>query len=203
MVFEGRRTSELDVLHRALSVLQEFHKLPEERSNQNPVGSEEISKWKAPAAGTYKVNVDGGFMNNKAGIGIVIWDSIGDLIGVMASPEANITDPLHLEAVAIVKGVQFANDLALTVFCMESDSLTLVKRINSGQEDLSSVGHTVKVIQQAVENLCCLGVSHVRRTANVPAHLVAKYACNLVDFNVWIEEGPICIIPTVIVDQSE
>ena len=32
--------------------------------------------------------------------------------------------------------------------------------------------------------------SHVKHKKNTPAHLLAKHACGIVDFLVWMEENP-------------
>ena len=38
--------------------------------------------------------------------------------------------------------------------------------------------------------------SHVRRTGNKPAHILARQAQNLVNDVIWIEEIPCCIYST-------
>ena len=32
--------------------------------------------------------------------------------------------------------------------------------------------------------------SHVKRKGNMPAHLLAKHTCGIVDYLVWMEENP-------------
>ena len=150
--------------------------------------------------GRYKVNVDAAFKGENAGIGVVIRDSVGDLIATLAAPVKGIHEPQFLEAVAIAKGLEYANELALTGFSMESDCLALVDRINAMAEDYSVNGHIIQMLKQDLRNPCCLGISHTRREANVPAHLLAKFACDLVECKAWIEEGPSCITSAVVAD---
>ena len=130
-LFEQRITSEKDIFETALSYLKEFQMsstaassiIPEERTTQN--------RWKPPAEGQYKVNVDGAFKEGKAGVGVVIRDTVGDLIATMAAPVPGVQDPQFLEAVAIAKGIELANDIALTGYSIESDCLEVVSKVKN------------------------------------------------------------------------
>ena len=75
--------------------------------------------------------------------------------------------------------------------------------INSEADDLSDIGHIVHMLREDISNPYCLGVYHTRRLANIPAHRLAKLACGMVDFRVWMDEIPVCILPAVIADVSE
>ena len=154
-------------------------------------------KWKPLNTGRFKVNVDGAFKEGKIGIGIIVRDDVGDLIASMAAPANSIYDPKHLETLAVAKGIEFANDLALTSYCIELDCLEIVNRIRSKTEDLSDIGHIIHMIRQLSRYPCCLGVAHTKRMANLPTHTLAKHACNLETFGAWIEEGPNCILPAI------
>ena len=76
------------------------------------------------------MNVDGAFDKNKAGIGAVVRDGKGEIIAAMATPIQNIHEAEHLEAIAIAQGIEFANDLSLTGFCIESDCKNAVRKVN-------------------------------------------------------------------------
>ena len=86
---------------------------------------------------------------------------------------------------------------------IESDCLAVVNSVNCGAEDLSDIAHIIQMIKQNISNPCCLGVLHTRRLANVLANGLAKFACEIVDFRVWIEEGPTCISPVILAALNE
>ena len=130
------------------------------------------------------MNIDGAFKEDKGGIGVVIRDSKGELIATMAEPINKVVEPKLLEALAVAKGIDFANDLALTGYSLEMDCLEVVNRVNNTDEDLSVIGHLVETIRQNIKNPCCLGLSYSRRCSNVPTHSLAKFACNLIDCRV-------------------
>ena len=48
----------------------------------------------------------------------------------------------------------------------------------------------------------CGGIVYASRQANKPAHQMAKLACTLKEFSVWIEEGSECIMPAILADKA-
>ena len=83
----------------------------------------------------------------------------GDIIATMTVPIQNIHTLDHLEAIAIVKGMELARDLALQVFCIQSDCQSIVNRINhpDPDEDLSYIGHVIHMLRGVINNPSCLG----------------------------------------------
>ena len=82
----------------------------------------------------------------------------------------------------MAKGLEFAKDLALTKYSLETDYLEIVNRVNSTVEDFSDIGHIIQEIKKENRNSCCLGIQHTRRLVNVPTHILGKYAYELVEF---------------------
>ena len=161
------------------------------------------TRWKPPIAGIYKVNVDGPVCGNRGGIGVIIRDHLGELIATLADPVDFVLEPKHVEAVAVAKGIEFAVELALPRFSMETDCLEVVKWTHSEDEDLSATGHLIETIRKSIKNLSCIGLDHCRRDSNAPAHSLAKFTCNLTECKIWIEEGPDCIFPAILTDQFQ
>ena len=98
---------------RVIHYLREFKSISDAKSRQMTKGITVKEIWKPPVVGKFKVNVDSAFSGGKVGIGVVIRDSVGELIASMASPIANVLKPSHLEALAITKGIKLVDDLAL------------------------------------------------------------------------------------------
>ena len=122
-------------------------------------------------------------------MGVVVRDTMGELIATMACPVKNIDDPRILEAIAIAQGIKLAKEILISGFTIESDCLGVVNQVNKSEEDLSAHGHLVQMIKEELKSPSCMGVTHVRREGNVPAHSLAKFACNIAECRVWIEEG--------------
>ena len=121
----------------------------------------------------------------------------------MACPKSNVSELRHLEALAIAKGIDLANNLTLSRYNIELDCLDLVNRINNEGDDLSNICHIVLSNKQDIRSPCCLGITYtIRRFNNVPTHILAKATCEMVNFVVWIEERPECILPTILADMN-
>ena len=147
------------------------------------------NRWKPPNPNSYKVNVDGGFDGEKAGVGIVTRDATGDVIAAMAARTHNAADMEHAEAVAMLRGIQIAHDLVLPTFYLESDYLSLIQKIQTAEEDWSHIGHVIQRLKSLISNPKCISISHVNRKANIPTHLLVKFGCNLDEYLVWMEEA--------------
>ena len=89
-----------------------------------------------------KVNCDGARFTkeNRAGIGVVIRNSEGLVLGSMSKLVPQAYSPLEIEAMAVTTALEFASDLGLQRAILETDSLVLVKALREGTEFLSAVG---------------------------------------------------------------
>ena len=93
MVFDYKRLTASDVFERAMSQLQTYRQLSN-TDRESPQTTDSFrAKWEPPAAGNYKVNVDGAFDHGKAGVGVLIRDSEGEIIAAMACPQQQINEP--------------------------------------------------------------------------------------------------------------
>ncbi|KAK2648902.1 hypothetical protein Ddye_016391 [Dipteronia dyeriana] len=72
-------------------------------------------RWKAPDVGVFKVNTDAAIMttNQVVGVGIVVRDSNGQLVGTSAQNNEACFSPSIAEAVAILRGLRFVVDAGL------------------------------------------------------------------------------------------
>ncbi|KAL0011402.1 hypothetical protein SO802_006510 [Lithocarpus litseifolius] len=95
-----------------------------------------------------------------AGVGILIRDAEGHLIGACSKKLAAPLGAIEAEAKAVELGLLFAQDMSIQDFTLESDSLT------------------------------CVDFSHVSRNGNRPAHILARHALGIAELSVWVEEVP-------------
>ena len=125
-----------------------------------------------------------------AGVGILIRDVEGQLIGACSRKLEVPLGAIEAEAKAVELGLIFARDLSIQDFTLESDSLTLINALQDLSPPPSSIVALVFSSVAMSHSFICVDFLHVGRNDNRPAHLLAKHALNIVDFSVWVEEIP-------------
>lgn len=83
-------------------------------------------------------------------------------------------------------------------FIVESDYLVLVKQIQNERKLLSPLGHIIGGLQNVFKTFPPISIHYASRNLNVPAHLLAKYAYELDECLVWMEEAPECVMLVII-----
>ena len=83
-----------------------------------------IAIWTPPSDGWYKVNVDEVVFNElgSCGIGIVIRNNRGEIMGAMSKRMDILLGALEVEAKAFEKGLLLASDLGLKHIVLEGDA---------------------------------------------------------------------------------
>ena len=82
------------------------------------------TKWKPPAEDNLKVNYDGAIFQEqgRAGIGVVIRNSVGDVMASLSQQIPMPTMVAQVEAMAMRRAVEFAQELGITRAIIEGDS---------------------------------------------------------------------------------
>ena len=91
----------------------------------------------------------------------------------------------------------------MTGYKVETDCKQLVDKVIRDWEELSEIGHIVQAIRKDVKHPLCTRISHTKRMFNGPVHNLAKYACNLIEPRIWMEDGPTCIYLAILADLNE
>ncbi|XVF41198.1 hypothetical protein PTKIN_Ptkin01aG0260900 [Pterospermum kingtungense] len=101
--------------------------------------SEESAYWEKPKEPFMKVNFNGAFdkASSSGGVGIVIQNAEGLVMGVKMTKVTSVSDSFAVEAQA---AVQFVLDLGFRDIMLEGDNLCVIKGLNRLDEDLSPVG---------------------------------------------------------------
>ncbi|KAK9998718.1 hypothetical protein SO802_018321 [Lithocarpus litseifolius] len=179
-----------NVVDRASALLREFRdvqKLPLRRSVPR-----EAVKWSPPAEGLYKVNFDGAVFEDQAcaGLGVVIRDSAGLVIGVLSQKIRLPSSMVTVEALAARRAVMFAKEISVFRVVVEGDSLQVIKAVNNSKLSMSSYGHIIDEIRLLSTSFSCCNFVHVQREGNKLAHALAHRVVLSVDFDVWMEDLP-------------
>ena len=98
--------------------------------------------------------------------------------------------PLEAEAKAVEVGLQFAKLLGVSDFIVEGDSLIVSRALSHSFSAPTSIDAVIMGIRSAALEFHNVDFSHVKRNANSPAHLLAKYAKGIVSQCIWMENCP-------------
>ena len=148
--------------------------------------------WFPPPRGIIKINVDASFNSNlrTSTVGAVARKLAETITFSTVSTIDNIETPLQAELCAILQGLQVARELNYTNIQLESDCLVAVKEINKKESSSSEWGSIIMDILELSSEFKFCGISHVTRKANILAHNLAKYHCDLGNHRIWRDTLP-------------
>uniref|UniRef100_A0A5B7BVL5 RNase H type-1 domain-containing protein n=1 Tax=Davidia involucrata TaxID=16924 RepID=A0A5B7BVL5_DAVIN len=100
------------------------------------------ASWSPPHEGVFKVNVDGSWVpgDTVGGMGGVIRNHKGEVIGGFAKCLKQCVSAEHVEALAMLHGVIFARDIGIQDVEVEGDCLRVLLAVESPGEDFSFFG---------------------------------------------------------------
>uniref|UniRef100_A0A803P425 RNase H type-1 domain-containing protein n=1 Tax=Cannabis sativa TaxID=3483 RepID=A0A803P425_CANSA len=135
-------------------------------------------KWLAPSSGRLKLNTDATFdaARGRIGIGVILQNSAGNIVASFIKPISNNFKSEEMEALAIVHSLQWLLQSNLDVHFVKMDSLIVVKGLQQTVEYHSAFHAILNDIRLFVPNFPRVLMSHVYRTANTEAHMLAKFA---------------------------
>ena len=113
--------------------------------------------------------------------------------------------PLEAEMKAWDEGVQFAREVGVYDFTLEGNSLVLFNALSGLSNSPTAVESIVKGVLMACGSCYKVDFSHIKRQGNSPAHLLAKHALGIVDYETWMarmEASPCFLEQALIHDVS-
>ena len=96
----------------------------------------------------------------------------------------------------------FAMDASFSDLVIEGDNFNVMKSISLTKNNLSRLGLVYEDIRCIVASLWTVAISCVHRAANSAAHSLARYACQIDDEIVWLEESPSPALEALYLDSS-
>ena len=193
------------LINRARESLLEFHEA-QDREKQSPLQSTstEITTWKPPEEGRYKVNYDGAVFkdSNEAGLGTIIRNHRGEVMGSLSQKVPLPHSVEAVEASAARSAIQFAKDLGFTAIDLEGDSKTIVEFLQLTTPGTTIYGNIIDDISQIAKGLQSVHFMHVKREGNVMAHLLAKRARFNKPYETWMESVPPELVSKLCTDYS-
>ncbi|KAL0004817.1 hypothetical protein SO802_012378 [Lithocarpus litseifolius] len=183
-----------EITRSSLSLLEEFQTV-NEGLQATRMNAPEVVKWLPPRPGCYKVNVDGAVFSKRkqVGIGVVIRDSLGEVVAALSKKMALPLGALET-AKALEEGIQFVSDVGVRDVIFEGDSMNICNSVQGLSEPPSSVQNIIAGILRRVQSFRTFKFTHTKRQGNVPAHLLAQHAANVEVYSAWLEECPSLIV---------
>ncbi|XP_062020783.1 uncharacterized protein LOC133737191 [Rosa rugosa] len=138
----------------------------------------QVKPWCPPPVGWLKANVDGAYNMHlrHGGLGVVVRDSMGDIVAGACCRCDDVTSPYMVEALAGRLACKIALQFHLTPIIVESDCLRLVQAVQAAGEDTSEIGRIVDDISLALTSMAGSFFCHVYRESNKIAHKLASSA---------------------------
>ena len=164
---------------------------------------EVVQLWCPPPGTLFKLNFDAVvFMDTKSsGFGVVIRNSMGEVMAVLSAKCPPVANSEEAEILACRKALEFAVEAGFQDVVVEGDNatvmngLTAVKPVNSWLGYIYEDAHCLAMRFRSVSASC------VRRSANGVAHSLAKFARQLSEDYVWLEEQPTPAIEALYADS--
>ena len=162
------------------------------------------AKWTAPTQTRFKANFDAALFkhNDIAGLGVIIRDINGAVIGALSMRVPLPHSMVVVEALACRRAVQFAAEIGLHEVTFEGDVAVVINEITTGATEHSLYGHIVGDILAQAACLFSFDFSFVHRSCNKVADALAKRSKTGPDLQVWLEDCPVDIARLVLDDVS-
>ncbi|KAL0001855.1 hypothetical protein SO802_015636 [Lithocarpus litseifolius] len=187
--FEGKTKQAKVIVAEANALVEEFkEQVNAPRQNAPP----RTGGWTPPCEGWYKVNVYGTMFKETGccGIGIVIRNERGLIIGAMSKKMDISLEALEVEAKAFEEGILLVGDLGLKDIVLEGDAKVVIDTLAGSSSPLSSIQMIIEGFQRWKFKVHAWEVNYVCRTDNIAAHLMARNAKFVNDSVVWVEDAP-------------
>ncbi|XP_042939466.1 uncharacterized protein LOC122274496 [Carya illinoinensis] len=126
--------------------------------------SKSLQKWTTPPEGEYKLNWDAAINQplNQVGIGAIIRDCSGQVLGTMlARRELNLS-PFTAEAYVVMMAVIFCKEAGFQSVLFEGDSLKVVEGMQKTAKDWSQGGLIIEDTKQMLQDFVSWKFCHTK-----------------------------------------
>ena len=151
-----------------------------------------VSTWQTPPNPVFKLNFDAVIFSdlNYSGVGAIIRNGKGEVMVAMSTKGPPVGDNEEAGIWACRRVIEFVIDASFTDLVIEGDNAAVMSSISSPGADQSWLGHIIQDIQWLAQGLRWVCFSHVNQDANSVAHSLARYAKNVTEDMVWLEDTP-------------
>jgi hypothetical protein len=126
------------------------------------------------------------------GIGAVIRDHTGNCLVACSEQSEEVVALEIAEALAMRRAIILAKEEGFSKIIVNSDCLSVVKRVTSDQDDRSLCGPVIHDIRRLAQDFVSCSFRHVYRGLNIVAHSLTKFS-EISLCSVWRGFTPDCI----------
>ncbi|XP_021758506.1 uncharacterized protein LOC110723456 [Chenopodium quinoa] len=176
IIFENERPNVVLLAARYCRLVHDYHSYAKCVFNRvsSAVAQHSIASWSCPPTGTIKINVDAHVPSyGMAGLGVVCRDAEGKIMA--AAKRKAIAAPEVVEVMVVRYALMLAHRLGYSRIMVESDAINVIKAVNLkeyGRSPIFSVYDDI-CIDRAKFEFCTF--SHIKRSCNTVAHLIARW----------------------------
>jgi hypothetical protein len=203
-VFDGEFTP-LDVLVRnALDQVAAFNQADLRLNGRETTVPRNIAEaWQCPEVGCVKLNWDAAVdkANNKIGLGVIVRDSTSMVVAMQCSTRDFLCDSGAAEALGAWTAANLSCTLGLQRIILEGDAQEVVLALCKDGICRGSYGNVLNDAKFLLTHVPEWRVKHVRRSANMAAHRLAKMALVLGENRIWRDDYPSSMREIVIADN--
>ena len=182
--------------------LQEFQQVQDRIST--PLQSQMTVHWSPPPISWCKANFDGAIFQElgAAGLGVVIRDHEGSVIGALFERIALPPSVEDVEALAGRRAIAFAKEIGLQEVIFEGDAEIIINSLFTDGECMAHFGHLIKDSRQLAASLRAFTFSHVKEKGNSVADKLAKLARESPFPRIWFNDIHSDATNLVLLDRS-
>lgn len=122
------------------------------------------------------------------GLGATIIGGNNKVYAALSKPLKGNLSVIHAEALALLVGLLWAQDIGLPIKRILSDSLSSIQALDNTYNYRNELGILLNDIKKLLPNFSGASISHVKRNYNTAAHNFAKQALLLDEKSSWMEE---------------
>ncbi|KAF5450240.1 hypothetical protein F2P56_030607 [Juglans regia] len=114
-----------------------------------------IYKWHPPSTAILKLNTDGAVFANldSSGFGVILRDYQGKVLLSASGRESVVQDPIEIELLAILRGLQLCIPMGIPELIVEFDYLLSIQAIQSMEDPMSMQGNLIYAIKDLMNYL--------------------------------------------------
>ncbi|KAK9999683.1 hypothetical protein SO802_019286 [Lithocarpus litseifolius] len=163
-----------------------------------------VQVWSPPTGSVYKLNFDAAVFTStrSSSVGVIVRNSLGEVMAGLSAHGPAVANSEEAEALACRKAIEFAIDAGFMDLVIEGDNAAVMKATASPRLDRSRLGHIYDDIRMLAAGFRSWSVGCVKRSANSTAHCLARFASQLEEELVWLEESPPPALDSLYVDAS-
>ena len=136
-----------------------------------------------------------------AGLGVVIRDSHGLVVGALAERISIPMSAATVEALACRRALHFAKEFGISELVCEGDAEVIVRALLAKEVVHPEFGHVLQDALVLADSFRACNFAHIKRVGNSVAHYLARHAKSGDELQVWREAIPEDIAPLVTRDS--